>query len=155
MPFEHGRYKPLSQTLFKGVYRHLLDTRIWTGQNFPYYADGTIVTVIDLSPAMLGQAHWRKEKLTSLVDLTQMHVTALGFADASFDAIVSTFLFCVLDDQYQQPTIEELHRVCKPGGTIHILEYSILKIPLRRFIMNLWAQWVRYACVAAFDRNTE
>ena len=84
-----------------------------------------------------------------------MDVTALGFANASFDAIVSTFLFCVLDDQYQQPTIEELHRVCKPGGTIHILEYSILKPPLSRFIMNLWAQWVRYACVAAFDRNTE
>ena len=88
---------------------------------------------------MLGQFHWRKEKLNSLVDLTQMDVTALGFANASFDAIVSTFLFYVLDDQYQQLAIEELHRVCKPGGTIHILEYSILKIPLRRCIMKLWA----------------
>jgi len=143
----------LRQTLFKGVYRHLLDTVVWTGRNFPYYADGTVVTVIDLSPAMLGQAHWRKEKINSLVDLTQMDVTTLGFANASFDAIVSTFLFCVLDDQCQQPAIKELHRVCKPGGTIHgVLNF---KNPLRRFIMNLWAQWVCYAYVAAFDRNTE
>ena len=84
-----------------------------------------------------------------------MDVTTLGFADASFDAIASTFLFCVLDDQYQQPTLEELRRVCKPDGTIHILEYSISKTPLSRFIMKIWAPWFRYAYVAAFARNTE
>ena len=84
-----------------------------------------------------------------------MDVTTLGFADASFDAIASTFLFCVLDDQSQQPALEELRRVCKPGGTIHILEYSISKTPLRRFIMKISAPWVRYAYVAAFARNTE
>ena len=40
-----------------------------------------------------------------------MDVTTLGFADASFDAIASTFLFCVLDDQSQQPAHKELRRV--------------------------------------------
>ena len=84
-----------------------------------------------------------------------MDVTTLGFADASFDAIASTFLFCVLDDQSQQPALGELRRVCKPGGTIHFLEYSISKTPLRRFIMKISAPWVRYAYVAALARNTE
>ena len=90
---------------------------------------------------MLGRSQWRKEKLNSSVDLKQMDVMALDFLDARFDAIVSTFLFCVLDDRYQQPALEELRRVCKPDGTIHILEYSILKNPIRRFIMKLWAPW--------------
>jgi len=58
-----------------------------------------------------------------------MEVTTFSFADASFDAIASTFLFCVLDDQFQQTSLEELRRVCKPGGTIHILEYSISPPP--------------------------
>jgi ubiquinone/menaquinone biosynthesis C-methylase UbiE len=58
-----------------------------------------------------------------------MDVTTFGITDASFDAIVSTFLFCVLDDQFQQTSLEELCRFCKPGGTIYILEYSISPPP--------------------------
>ena len=131
----------MRQALFKGLSGHLLDAGVGTGRNFPYYPDGTVVTGIDLSPAMLGRSQWRKEKLNSSVDLKQMDVMALDFLDARFDAIVSTFLFCVLDDRYQQPALEELRRVCKPDGTIHILEYSILKNPIRRFIMKLWAPW--------------
>jgi len=80
-----------------------------------------------------------------------MDVTTLGFANVSFDAIVSTFLFCGLDDQYQQPAIEELRRVCKPGGTIHILEYSISKNPYavllcsfgpRGSVMRIWPRLI-------------
>jgi ubiquinone/menaquinone biosynthesis C-methylase UbiE len=61
----------------------------------------------------------------------------------------------VLDAEHQQPALEELRRVCRPGGTIRILEYAISENPLRRFIMKLWAPWVRFAYGAAFDRHTE
>jgi ubiquinone/menaquinone biosynthesis C-methylase UbiE len=83
-----------------------------------------------------------------------MDVTTFGITDASFDAIVSTFLFCVLDDQFQQTSLEELCRFCKPGGTIYILEYSISPPPLHRFITKIWAPWVRYAYVTTFARKT-
>ena len=59
LPFEHVSYKPLRQKLFKGLSGHLLDAGVGTERNFPYYVDGTGVTVIDLNPAMLGRAHWR------------------------------------------------------------------------------------------------
>ena len=84
-----------------------------------------------------------------------MDVMELNFADDSFDAIVSTFLFCVLDTEHQLPALKELHRVCRPDGTVHILEYAYSENPLRRFIMKLWAPWVRFAYGAEFNRNTE
>lgn len=61
----------------------------------------------------------------------------------------------MLDAEHQQPALEELRRVCRPGGTIHILEYDLPENPRQRFIMKLWAPWVRFAYGAEFDRHTE
>ncbi len=155
LPFEHVRYWPLRQTMFDGLSGDLLDAGVGTGRNFPHYPDGCTVTGIDLSPSMLGRARWRKDRLGTAVELFEMNVLELDFPDASFDAIVSTFLFCVLEPEHQQPALEQLRRVCRPGGTIHILEYAISKNPWRRFTMRLWAPWVRFAYGAAFNRNTE
>ena len=155
LPFERVRYKPVRQVLFNGLKGDLLDAGVGTGRNFPYYPESAKVTGIDLSPAMLDRARWRRDKLGTSVDLKEMNVTKMDFADDSFDAIVSTFLFCVLDAEHQQPALEELRRVCRPDGSIHILEYAISEKPLQRFIMKLWAPWVRYAYGAEFDRNTE
>ena len=155
LPFEHFRYKPLRRVLFDGLGGALLDAGVGNGRNFPFYPDGSEVTGIDLSPAMLERARRRKAKLGTAVRLRQMNVMNMDFADDSFDVVVSTFLFCVLEPAQQQPALEELRRVCRPGGTIRILEYAISENPLRRFIMKLWAPWVRFAYGAEFDRHTE
>jgi len=155
LPFEHGRYRPLRRELFDGVKGTLLDAGVGTGRNFPYYPRDSKVTGIDLSPVMLGRARQRREKLGITVDLREMNVMEMDFADNSFDAVISTFLFCVLEAEHQLPALEELNRVCRPGGTIHILEYAFSENPLQHFIMKLWAPWVRFAYGAAFDRNTE
>ena len=155
LPFEYGRYKPLRRVLFDGLNGTLLDAGVGTGRNFPFYPDGSKVTGIDLSPAMLDRARRRREKFGIEVDLREMNVMKMDFADDSFDAIISTFLFCVLNAEHQQPALEELGRVCRPGGIIHILEYAISENPLRRFIMKLWAPWVRFVYGAEFDRKTE
>ncbi len=52
LPFERGRYKPLRQKLFKGLSGHFLNVGFGTKRNFPYYAVGTGLTVIDLNPAL-------------------------------------------------------------------------------------------------------
>lgn len=153
--FEHFRYKPLRRVLFEGLSGDLLDAGVGTGRNFPFYPEDARVTGIDLSAAMLRRARRRRDKLGAQVDLRQMNVMDLDFADRRFDAIVSTFLFCVLDAEHQKPALEELRRVCRPGGVIRILEYSVPESPVRRFVMKLWAPWVRFAYGAAFDRNTE
>jgi ubiquinone/menaquinone biosynthesis C-methylase UbiE len=155
LPFERSRYAPLRRVLFEGLHGTVLDAGVGTGRNFPYYPNGSNVTGIDISPAMLERARNRKHKLSTMVDLREMDVTKLNFPDETFDSIVSTFLFCVLDAEHQQPALEELRRVCRPDGTIRILEYAVSENPVLRFIMKLWAPWVRWAYGARFDRNTE
>lgn len=155
LPFEKGRYVPLRKELWKGISGKVLDAGVGTGCNFPYYPKGCEVMGIDLSPAMLARAEMKKAKLGVDVTLREMNVMALDFADDTFDTIVSTFMFCVLDNQHQLPALKELNRVCKPDGTIHILEYDLPRSTFRRFVMKLWAPWVRWAYGAEFDRKTE
>lgn len=155
LPFEHGRYRPLRPHLFEGIGGRILDAGVGTGRNIPFYPPGSTVIGIDHSPAMLKRAARRLAEAGGNVELREADVRETGFADDSFDAIVATFLFCVLDDELQLPALRELARICKPSGTIRILEYSYSEDPKKRRIMRLWAPWVCWAYGAKFDRHTE
>jgi ubiquinone/menaquinone biosynthesis C-methylase UbiE len=104
---------------------------------------------------MLDRAKRRRDRLGKNIDLREMDVLATSFPDNSFDAIVATFLFCVLEPDQQAPALRELARICKPGGQIRLLEYTYSKKPFRRFVMRFWVPWVRRVYGAAFDRATE
>jgi ubiquinone/menaquinone biosynthesis C-methylase UbiE len=155
LPFEYHRYRAMRPQLFAGTSGTVLDAGVGTGRNFPFYPEGCRVTGIDLSPGMIARARKRRDKLGADVELLEMNVLATTFPDRRFDAIVATFLFCVLDDELQLPALRELKRICKPDGVIRFLEYNYSSDSFRRFIMKLWAPWVRWVYGAGFDRNTE
>jgi ubiquinone/menaquinone biosynthesis C-methylase UbiE len=155
LPFEYGRYRQIRPLLFEGLHGHILDAGVGTGRNFPFYPAGATVLGIDLSPAMLARAERRRGEATAPVELRRMDVTALDLPDASFDAAVATFLFCVLPDEMQVPGLRELGRVVKPGGPIRLLEYVRPTGAVRRVTAKLWEPWVGWAYGAGFDRNTE
>jgi ubiquinone/menaquinone biosynthesis C-methylase UbiE len=104
---------------------------------------------------MLARAAARRTALGRDVRLMQMDVTRLGFADGAFDAVVATFLFCVLPDELQVPALREVARVTKPGGTIRLLEYVRPAGTVRRAVARLWEPWMGWAYGAGFDRGTE
>lgn len=153
-PFERKRYQPIRPLLFAGLSGRVLDAGVGTGRNIPFYPQDGDMLGIDLSPAMLTRASRRRDEVGRDVALMEMDVMYTTFEDNSFDAVVSTFLFCVLAPEHQLPALKELARICKPDGEIRLLEYSYSKNPMKRFIMRLWAPWVRFAYGAAFDRNT-
>ena len=155
LPFENRRYKGLRGHLFEGVRGRMLDAGVGTGRNIPYYPPDARVTGIDLSAAMLARAEKRRKRLGASVELLEMDALHTRFPDREFDAITASFLFCVLDDTQQLPALREMHRVCKPGGSIRILEYALSEHPSKRLMMRLWSPWVRWAYGAAFDRDTE
>lgn len=155
LPFEYGRYRPLRRELLQGLSGRILDAGVGTARNAPFYPKGAEVVGIDISEAMLARAVKRSRTLGVPVTLAAMDALRTGFPDACFDAVVATFLFCVLDESHQLPALRELGRVCKRDGEIHILEYTYSSYRLRRFVMKLWAPWVRFAYGAGFDRNTE
>jgi ubiquinone/menaquinone biosynthesis C-methylase UbiE len=155
LPFEYGRYRPLRREMFRGLAGRILDAGVGTGRNMPFYPERTEVVGIDASPEMLARAGVRRGRLGARAELLEMDALRTAFPDSCFDAVVATFLFCVLDEDEQLPALRELGRVCKPQGEIRILEYATPSDPVRRFVMRLWAPWVRFAYGAAFDRNTE
>ncbi len=155
LPFEHGRYKPLRRNLFEGLSGRILDAGVGTGRNMPFYPQGTSIVGFDISSAMLRRAAARRAALGIDTPLVLMDVCAAGFPDRTFDAVVATFLFCVLPPNLQLPALRELRRICRSGGEVRILEYAYSQHPVRRFVMHLWAPWVRLVYGAAFDRETE
>jgi ubiquinone/menaquinone biosynthesis C-methylase UbiE len=153
LPFEYFRYRPLRRMLFAGLSGRILDAGVGTGRNIPFYPPGAEVTAIDGSREMLARAERRRARLGARVELLERDVLATGFADSSFDAVVATFLFCVLPEQDQMPALRELARICKAGGEIRLLEYTRPRSPFRRGLTRAWEPWVRWAYGASFDRD--
>jgi ubiquinone/menaquinone biosynthesis C-methylase UbiE len=154
LPFEYGRYRHIRPLLFASLCGRILDAGVGTGRNAPFYPPAASVTGIDVSPAMLARARHRIAQSRAKVELRGMDVTRLDFADASFDAAVATFLFCVLPEVQQEPALRELRRVVRPGGTIRLLEYVRPRGRFRRVSVALWEPWVAWAYGAGFDRDT-
>jgi ubiquinone/menaquinone biosynthesis C-methylase UbiE len=155
LPFELGRYRKIRPLLFEGLTGRLLDAGVGTGRNFPHYPPGAHVIGIDNSPAMLERAERRRRRHAIQVELREMDVTRLDLPDASFDAAVATFLFCVLPESEQTPALRELRRVVRPGGRIRLLEYVSPTGSFRRRVAKLWEPWMHWAYGAGFDRHTE
>jgi ubiquinone/menaquinone biosynthesis C-methylase UbiE len=154
-PFERGRYAPIRPVVFAGLAGRVLDAGVGTGRNMAFYPAAAQVTGIDLSPAMLSRAAARREQLGAELELLERDICDTGLPDGHFAAAAATFLFCVLNDSLQLPALKELARIVQPGGEIRILEYQYSARPWKRFVMHLWAPWVRFAYGATFDRNTE
>ncbi len=101
----------------KGTGRRALDVGTGTGQFAVYLAkNGFQVTGVDLSDEMIAcaKANARREGLN--IDFKVGDAEHLGFADNSFDVIVSRNLLWTLP--YPEKALTEWKRVLKPGGRL-------------------------------------
>ncbi len=99
----------------------VLEIGVGTGINMPLYPSGCRVAGIDIAENMLERARARAAKLGIAADLRQMDVQHLDFADARFDCVVATFVFCSVPDAVAG--LQETRRVLKDGGTLLLLEH--------------------------------
>lgn len=113
----------------------VLEVGVGTGKQFAFYPAGVDVTAIDLSPRMLERARQRATQLDVPVDLRLGDVQRLDFADDSFDEAVAVCVFCSVPNP--QLGLQELARVVRPGGHIHLLEHVRAAQPLVAFLMDL------------------
>jgi ubiquinone/menaquinone biosynthesis C-methylase UbiE len=98
-----------------------LEIGIGTGKNLAYYPKDVHITAIDLSPQMLARARKKVNKLNLKVDIHEMDVQRLDFADHAFDTVFATFVFCSVPDPIAG--LQELKRVCKSDGKLLLLEH--------------------------------
>jgi ubiquinone/menaquinone biosynthesis C-methylase UbiE len=106
----------------------VLEIGAGTGLNFSHYPAAADVVATEPDPHMLKRAGPRAKEHG--VDLRAAPAEHLPFPDASFDTVVSTGVFCSVDDPAW--AMAEVHRVLRPGGTLRFGEHVKAWRPLRR-----------------------
>jgi SAM-dependent methyltransferase len=80
------------------------------------------VTSTDYVPSLLESAQARAQAEGHAIRFQEADAESLPFADASFDAVMSTF--GVMFTPNQDKAASELARVCKPGGRIGLANWT-------------------------------
>jgi len=100
----------------------VLELGVGTGLSLDAYPRHCRVTGIDLAPDMLERAQdrvnrngWRH------VTLEQGDALDLDFEDSSFDYVMAFHVISVVPDPHRM--VAEARRVCRPGGTIVIINH--------------------------------
>jgi SAM-dependent methyltransferase len=83
---------------------------------------GARVTGVDYVPALLERGRERAAAERLDLELVEGDAEALPFADESFDAVLSVYGAMFAPDHAR--TASELHRVCRPGGTIALASWT-------------------------------
>ncbi len=147
------RYRPWRRRLWSMVKGgKVLEVGIGTGKNMPFYPKGPQYSGIDLTPGMLERARKRARQLGLDLELSLGDVQALDFAEASFDTVVATFVFCSVPDP--RLGLRELGRVVKPDGRILLMEHVRSAKPLLGSLMDLLNPVVVRIVGANINRRT-
>lgn len=114
--------KRLRRELLAKARGRILDVACGTGENFPYFTPGSDVTAIEFSPGMLAFARDRAQSVGLNAEFQIMDAQRLTFSDAAFDTVTSALSTCTFPDPIA--ALQEMKRVCKPGGQILLLEHG-------------------------------
>lgn len=119
--FEAGRVNA-HRRLAPRPQERILEVGIGTGLSLAGYPGGCRVVGIDVSEGMLRLAD-RQVRSRGLdnVALLRMDAQSMGFADDSFDTVVAAYVMTVIPD-YRR-ALDEMARVCRPGGRLLILNH--------------------------------
>ena len=114
----------------------VLEVAVGTGRNLPFYPDGTRLTGVDWSPAMLVIARGRAADLGRKADLRQGDAQALDFPDASFDTVLCALGLCAIPDDRRAVT--EMARVLRPGGRLLLVDHVAASAAALRAVQWLY-----------------
>jgi ubiquinone/menaquinone biosynthesis C-methylase UbiE len=104
--------------LVRGLAGRVLEVGTGTGLALPGYPDTvTSLTAIDVDAEALERARLRHPD----AEVVHASVEDLPFPDASFDAVVSSLVFCSVEAPAHALT--EVFRVLRPGGELRMLEH--------------------------------
>ncbi len=118
---EDHRIGPHKRRLFTKMRGATLMVAAGTGNDFKFFPPNMHVVAIDISPKMLERAARKAPAYPGSIELRQMDVCALDFADSTFDTIATAFTFCSVP----RPVVglRELRRVLKPDGQLIMIEH--------------------------------
>ena len=130
-----------------------LEIGVGTGRNLDAYPPDADVIGIDTSSKMLARASRRADRLGMPARLELADAQQLPFADATFDTVVATCVFCSVADPVAG--LREVARVVRPGGQVLLLEHVRPRTPLLGWLFDLVNPAVRCFVGPNINRRTE
>jgi ubiquinone/menaquinone biosynthesis C-methylase UbiE len=115
------RYGERKREWFSRSEGRTLLVAVGTGLDLQYFSPGQKIVGIDISLKMLEKAKVKSNDLKSDTELVRADAQMLGFADNSFDSVVTSCTFCSVPDPVLG--LKELRRVMKPGGKLLMFEH--------------------------------
>jgi ubiquinone/menaquinone biosynthesis C-methylase UbiE len=115
------RYGEKKREWFSRSSGRTLLVAVGTGLDLEYFPSGQHVVGIDISEKMLDKAQVKKGTCKAAVELVRADVQMLGFADSSFDSVVTSCTFCSVPDPVKG--LKEIRRVMKPEGKLLMFEH--------------------------------
>jgi len=115
------RLGPYKRRLFAKMRGATLMLAAGTGNDFRFFPPRQSIIAIDISAKMLERAEKKAAAYDGAIDLRQMDVCELQFADNSFDTIVTVCTFCSVPKPVAG--LRELYRVLKSDGQILMFEH--------------------------------
>lgn len=115
-----------------GAHGRVLEVGAGTGFNFPYYPEDAEVVATEPDPEMLRRAEPRAKEHG--IDLRPAPAERLPFPDGEFDTVVSTGVFCAVDDA--ATALAEVHRMLRPGGEVRFSEHVRAQSAGRRLMQR-------------------
>ena len=101
---------------------HILEVGVGTGIALSHYRKDCSIIAIDVSDEMLEHSQLRVKKHgLDHVTLANMDAANMTFSDSSFDAIMAAYVITAVPDHKR--VIQEMIRVCRPGGRIVLLNH--------------------------------
>jgi ubiquinone/menaquinone biosynthesis C-methylase UbiE len=114
----------------KGI---ILEVGVGTGKNLPFYNKNQKIVAVDVSEKMLQRA--KNKKSIADVNLIQMDVEELGFPNKVFDAAISTYVFCSVENPIRG--LSEIKRVLKTDSVVAFLEHMRSEKELMGRVMDV------------------
>lgn len=91
------------------------------GHNFAHYPAEAAVVAFDYDAARVRSSARRPHFRAGRIPLAVADAQHLAWADASFDAVVGTLVFCSIPRPAQ--ALAEIRRVLKPDGQLYLVEH--------------------------------
>jgi ubiquinone/menaquinone biosynthesis C-methylase UbiE len=95
------------------------------------------VVGLDPDPKALARARRKAGRKALPVRLDLGFAQELPYPDASFDRVLSAFMFHHLGPDEKEKALREVRRVLKPGGSLHLLDLGGAKAPSDGFMARL------------------
>jgi ubiquinone/menaquinone biosynthesis C-methylase UbiE len=153
-PLEKRKFASIRKNLLQHATGKVLEIGAGTGINFPFYHQADSIVAIEPNPYMIEKSNSRMINASVPIEVVRVGAEQLPFNDHSFDCIVATLVFCTIPNVEQ--AINEMKRVCKPGGRILFFEHVKMNhrilAGLQDFLTPVWKKICDGCCL---NRETD